>query len=355
MVEREKYKKIDQDIAVISEIKTSTKLIRLGFGEIQNLDGSNDFYFLPFQLLSQGFERLLKSMICIGHFNEKGQYPDSRYIKKIGHDLEKLLSEVLSKYFNSEENEQLKRNKLFLSSDKELKNLLYILSEFGKFARYYNFDIITDSTKPAINAEALWGRFENNIMISKGVTISQMADPERASLVYQQIARHIVIILEKFVEALATQFVYGALGKKGQQFSYDLSDFAFLDESKYGKTDYRKVTTRYKKQDRKRHRRNIRDFFLRRFHPEYIYRYIKREDYDGEWPFYEHKVIIECRYRHRCIVSINGYDYALNGTAAGYYKLDLVHDAGVAIIGVSTDKFIQMTLALGEKCQTTLK
>lgn len=46
------------------EFETADKLIRLGFGELQNINLVNDFYFLPFQLLSQGFERFMKSYIC---------------------------------------------------------------------------------------------------------------------------------------------------------------------------------------------------------------------------------------------------------------------------------------------------
>ena len=45
-------------LSLNEELNTSVRLIKLGFSEYQNLDMSNDFYYLPFQLISSGFERL---------------------------------------------------------------------------------------------------------------------------------------------------------------------------------------------------------------------------------------------------------------------------------------------------------
>ncbi len=50
--------------------------------------------------------------------------------------------------------------------------------------------------------------------------------------------------------------------------------------------------------------------------------------------------------KHWCIVSIDGYDYALNGSAKSRYKLDNPFDAGVAISGKSISEFITMALSL---------
>ena len=46
---------IQKFIALNEEFETANKLVRLGFGELQSINLDNDFYFLPFQLLSQGF------------------------------------------------------------------------------------------------------------------------------------------------------------------------------------------------------------------------------------------------------------------------------------------------------------
>lgn len=54
---------IQKFAALNEEFDTANKLVRLGLGELQNINLDNDFYFLPFQLLSQGFERFMKAYI----------------------------------------------------------------------------------------------------------------------------------------------------------------------------------------------------------------------------------------------------------------------------------------------------
>lgn len=58
--------KILKDIYLVDELQTAVRLIELGLGEFQNLTLENDFYHFPFQLLSSGFERLMKCHICFG-------------------------------------------------------------------------------------------------------------------------------------------------------------------------------------------------------------------------------------------------------------------------------------------------
>jgi hypothetical protein len=76
--------KILKDLYLYDELQTSAKLIELGFGEFQNLDLGNDFYYLPFQLLSSGFERLMKCHICLGYYEQHNTYPNSKYLKSCG-------------------------------------------------------------------------------------------------------------------------------------------------------------------------------------------------------------------------------------------------------------------------------
>ena len=76
---------------------------------------------------------------------------------------------------------------------------------------------------------------------------------------------------------------------------------------------------------------------------------ISEEKFDGEWPFYADQVIIECRQKYWCVVSIDNFDYALNGAAKGRYKIEDVHEAGMEILGKSVGTFIDMALKLGEE------
>lgn len=337
------FQQVLKNLALLEELETSNKLIRLGFGELQNLSLANDFDFLPFQLLSQGFERFLKAYLCIGYLSKYGQYPKADEIK--GHDLQVLLQKILDHYFDGENRPILVADKDFLSTNNLLKDLLHILSEFGKRARYYNFDVVTGNTKIGEDVGALWNSF-NNAILSELNLWEKLLNPDLQHEVFGETSRYTISILETFVAALARQFTMGAIQEEGRSRSIPFSDFSMLWPNEIGKTDYRKNTIRYIHAERHVHQRTSKDEYERRFNSRYKSKLIKKSEYEGDWPFYADEVIIECREKHWCVVTIDGCDYGLNGQAQGRYKLESPHEAGMARLGFDIGPFIKMTLEL---------
>ena len=45
-------------LCLCEELETSLELIKAGFGSLQEIDMSNDFYHLPHQLMASGFENI---------------------------------------------------------------------------------------------------------------------------------------------------------------------------------------------------------------------------------------------------------------------------------------------------------
>jgi len=341
-----------KDLSLYDELQTSTKLIELGFGEFQNLDLGNDFYYLPFQLLSSGFERLMKCHICLGYHEQHNTYPDSKYLKscggKGGHDLLELRKAIFSKYFATHNIPVLQEDIDFLTNDKNLDQLIYLLSEFGKYARYYNLDIVTSAAKPSIDVKQLWEEYETNLVTSNPQIMQKLEDFEGGEDAIDYTKRQNLIKLEKFVRAICRQFTIGRLGKKALQYSGALHSFIFIKDDELGNRNYRTGTTRYQKKERKTHPRTLIDEIQRKTNKRYRHAVIKKEDFDGDWPFYHDQVTIECREKYWCVVTIDNKDYALNGSAQGRFKLESVHDAGMAILGKSVEPFIQMALELGD-------
>lgn len=342
-----------KDIYLHDELLTAFRLIEIGFGEFQNLDLANDFYHLPFQLVSSGFERLMKCHICFGYHEKNNSYPDSKYLKRCGgrngHDLIELKNNILKSYFSTCNIPVLKKDINFLSSDKELGELLYLLSEFGKYARYYNLDVVTSEAKPSIDVKSLWTNIENSIYTANPELLKKAMSIECEKEALDSVQRLIIIKLELFVRAICRQFTIGKLGTKALQFSSVLHPFIMLRDKELGNRDYRKKTTRYKEQKRSSHKRNFIDKFNRKFNKCYKHKLLNRKEFNGEWPFYHDSVIIECREKHWCVVTIDGNDYALNGSAKARYKLEDAHDAGMAVLGKSIGPFINMALKLGEE------
>jgi hypothetical protein len=335
---------LKKEIAIINELDSSIKLIELGFGELQNLDKNESYYFLPFQLLSQGFERFMKCYICFGYLNQNGEFPPPNYLKKqLGHDLLNLLNEIWTKYFDFKDHPILINDFEVLTNNKELRELLYILSEFGKQARYHNFDIITGSKSDLdSDPESHWRSFEFRLITEKTGTLEKILDAELSYEVHGEIVQHIIVIFEKFMSSLSRQFLHDCIGEKAKQYSSPVFDFALMNENKFGIKDYRKKTTRFQVWEKKRHRRTIVDFLQRKFNRNFKSKRIKKGEIEAEWPFYDDEVIVECRYDRWYIITIGGYDYGLNGSAKSRYKLDSPLDGGMAILGKNVDRFIEI-------------
>ena len=316
------------------------------------MGGANNFHHLPFQLLSSGIERLLKCHICYGFLEQNERLPSFNELKnsggRSGHDIQELLKEITQNYF-----EQpvlaLKDDYTYIISNKRLKTLLELLSEFGKYSRYHNLDIVTGAEKPSRDVESEWRIFETDLALEKEGIVNQLMDINTSAYAIDFINRQVIVLLEKFVRAIARQFTIGQLGKKAQQHSSVLMFYITLKDDDLGTTNYREAITRFKAQKKAPKKRTFIDNLKRKFSSNYVSKKINRSELEGEWAFYHDEIIIECRYGFWCVVTIDGYDYALNGAAQGKYKLEDSHQAGMAKLGVPVNLFIDMCFELWKK------
>ena len=333
-----------KDLCLHDELDSAYKLIVAGFGNLQEIDMGNDFYHLPHQLLASGLERLLKCYICLVYEARHGSYPNTQTIKTLGHDLVKLSESISQDFFATNGIQPLKDDHLFLTSDKLLKSILHILSEFGKFARYYNLDIVTGSTNTPIDPRNEWEILENQI---EDVT-PYLTEDAREALIrdyYPRVHRQIIAKLERFIRAISMQFTLGKHGGKLLQYSSQLSSFRNLLDEDLGMTDYRRsveILSKEKKNWIKRSENELQK-------TPWPTKTLSKAEFSGEWPFRAERVVIECREHQFCLVNIHGYDFALNGAAASCFSLPWPHDTGVAIIGKSVGPFIELAFELGKE------
>jgi hypothetical protein len=231
-------------ICLNNEVFTSIKLLELGFRELHDLKEGNDFYYLPFQLLSSGFERLMKCIICLNSLDKNGRFPNQKNFKT--HDLINLMDIILHNCF-SKNCTATKMDYDFLKNDKLFKRLLELLSEFGKYARYYNLDIVTNAASEPMDVDSEWKATEMEILQSdkkmwkKFVKLSKNPQPssgEKARQIYLEINRRTIVTLERFARALSRQFTLGKLGELANQLSGAVHPFLFLTDSDLGTQKY---------------------------------------------------------------------------------------------------------------------
>ncbi|GMV94115.1 MAG: hypothetical protein AMXMBFR82_38930 [Candidatus Hydrogenedentota bacterium] len=332
---------IARDASLMDELRIAHDLIHRGFGELQEIDMGNDFYHLPQQLLASGLERLLKCYFCLVFEARNHQYPNLRFITRFRHDLQMLKREFAESYFHV--TSQLTQEDLdFVKNDQVLDEIVRVLSEFGKKARYYNLDVVTGEESLPIDAKADWERIERGLL-DPVPYMKVEGGGSRFREYYPEVNARIIARLERFVRAIAMQFTCGNHGGKLKQYSPLLGNFVSLRDSQFGTTDYRQSTLILKQQ---------RDTWVRRSKVEVLAsawptRQIFQTDFPGEWPFRHDEVVIECREKLFCIVNIEAYDFALNGAAKSRFGFPFPHDVDLAIIGKSVGPFIDMAHALG--------
>jgi len=330
-------------MALIQELETARELIKAGFGELQEIRMSNDFYHLPQQLLSSGLERLLKCYFCLVYEARNAAFPDKSFVKSIGHSLVDAKQMLVDDYFESNGIPLLVDDLDFLRNDTLLDQIISILSEFGKMARYYNLDIVVGNPNPPIDPSSEWERLETRVEDP-----SPYLKPDSLEALhrdyYPRVNAKIVAKLERFVRAVTMQFTLGKHGGRLKQLSPIVFDFIMLKEEAFGTTDYRRSVVRNQQTKANWSKRSQKKALSSRW-PS---RLAVAATYDDKWPFRTDEVVVECRDDMFCVVNIKGYDFALNGSAKTRFGYPDPHDAGVAILGRSVGPFINLAFSLAE-------
>ena len=230
-----------KNISIIFEVETAIKLIEKGLFEVNRISGANDFYHPTFMYLSNGIERLLKAMICMEFKERNSRYPN--YYEAIGskkpsdgHNLTLLIKKT-AKFCNHEITIEDSR---LLNSDKKIKLILSVLSEYGQKARYFNFDIIMGGN-PSYDPKAEWEKLETELMKSSNEKYywECIRDIKRLDEFYDQINNIITSKIEFFVRALARQFMFGNFSKESKTLVFQIRPFLNIQDENIGNKRYK--------------------------------------------------------------------------------------------------------------------
>ncbi len=231
-----------QHFAMDQELRNAGHLIRSGLGQLQSLGVEHYCYHLPLLTLANGFERLMKSILCLRALETAGEYSGVASFPKgtEGHNLLILLNRIKDECFLDQYVEKVPvatKDLEYLQSE-ELSSFISVLSNFGQSARYYNFDLLLGKPQNREDPESAWRQIETNIVFGREDLMSLINTGDRQNFVRSALTVEVVSRLEKFTRALARLFTMGRIGNQALSFSPHFSDFLFLNDEQLGKTSY---------------------------------------------------------------------------------------------------------------------
>lgn len=212
---------LEQKLALLNGITDASSLIEIGMAQLHAIDGANESVHGMLHLLSHGFERLVKYTLFLAMSAQNGAPPDAAYMKRLSHDIQKALSDLIDLVAHDPEyadREAAQDDLDFLRDDPDLKRLLILLSRFGQLDRYYDLNMLVDpkSAESTIDPAEEWREIENDFVDRiPGALDALASDPTAASRLITQAIRDIAIVLDRFHRALTRMWFWGALGADG--------------------------------------------------------------------------------------------------------------------------------------------
>ncbi len=236
-----KAHEIEKVVAITEEVEASFQFIAVGLKNLNEQTSSISNNHVSLQLLSSGFERVLKILLLLKDKHLTGSYPElSKAREKFknynnGHGIEKMLDELIvySKNIDFMQRVPMVREDLdFIENNKSFREFLKIITEFSIQQRYYYIDtIVLENSNQNFNP---FSSFKNFIYsFGNGTDLTQLTYKQEERLFIQGA----IICIEKGVSAISRFFTHG-LGDFGKQFYGDFSSFILLNDKDLGKLKY---------------------------------------------------------------------------------------------------------------------
>jgi hypothetical protein len=200
-----------REFYLYQELRNADLLIKEGLSELCTISYANDFYVPLFLYLSNGLEKLMKCLLCCLVLDTDKNTKEETYYKT--HDL-RLIRDRIIAYCDSIDYGSKFGTRVyidFIKTDKDLNEILRILSDFGKGGRYYYLDYCFKGTSESEDPIASWQKLELKVSAEKAPSLSVVDD--KGNLFYEITNENIKNVIERFERAIVSLFKSGGFGE----------------------------------------------------------------------------------------------------------------------------------------------
>lgn len=218
-----------QQFAAVGEAEIAVRLIDEGLRSLRRVDGYNDSYHPPLQLLAQGFERLLKLILILGAI-EQGEPPETKRTV-VAHDLVRLTERVVILMeavpeFN--ERPAIAADIEFLRTDEHLSSLIQVLGRFGGRGRYWIIDVLLDDPPhDDDDPRLLVDQIKMSLLGNHPEWRALLGKPEFRGF-HDVMTADLVELLQRYARALSRSYTLGVLGRQGRSMVGQVKRFLYL-------------------------------------------------------------------------------------------------------------------------------
>lgn len=227
--------------AIIEEVDASFDFISTGLKNLKEQKTSVSNNHVTLQLLSSGFERLVKILLLIKDKHINGTYPEFDIAKKRfskyngGHGIKSMLDELMV-YSTSvklmQDIPMVKEDLIYLQSGIDFNKFIEIVTEFSISQRYFYIDIIaSEKISAKYNPFDSFKQFILNF--NRNIDTSKLSYEEEENVAIKEAT----ICIEKGARALSRFFTHG-FDSLGRQFYNKFSNLILLKDKDLGTLNY---------------------------------------------------------------------------------------------------------------------
>lgn len=228
---------------LVQELDLSVNSVKSGLAILQRSRPYKTQHFLFLLVLSTGFERLMKVLLCLRSFNDAGQFLSEKALRKYGHDLMILRDDVYRDCFPEHISlpEVVEEDRDFMLNDPLLNAVLRVLSDFAVRDRYLYMNGINN---PVAQGEWLDQRWEEvEAMTASKEERLRMVTEDRLDELKNQAIGSIMVCLERFLRALVRTTTHTGLQGKARSMGTGIWDFLTMQDEQLGQKRYEIINT----------------------------------------------------------------------------------------------------------------